>query len=357
MQKGEIKMKKHLITLVMLIVMFANVDLANGMQRVFILDSYEQNHVCGKPQHDGVVAALEKMGFIDGKNISIESYYMDTKKINTTAAQKKQQAEIASRKITEFKPHVLVTIDDTAFKTVALPLVDTDIKIVFSGMNGQPENYNKMKPFMESRQTPGHNVTGVYEFLHIADAIRVHSKIFPQLIETRVIVDTVSPTGRAILKQVELELAETDYKYSIRNVTSWEEYKQAIEEANNDSNVSVIYPVALALNDTKGNRYTAPKIFAYTVDNSTKPELALNYFFCKIGLFGGAAVDFGKMGWQAGEKVAKILKGASPGSLPIENATEHALAFNYTRAKELGIKIPGMFLDEAKVYLNEGEKH
>lgn len=346
-------MKKHLITLVALIMMFANIGLATGMQRVFILDSYEQNHVCGKPQHDGVVAALEKMGFIDGKNISIESYYMDTKKTNTTAAQKKQQAEIAGRKISKFKPDVLVTIDDTAFKSVALSFVDTDIAIVFSGMNGQPEKYNKVKSFMVSRQAPGHNVTGVYEFLHIADAIRVHSKIFPQLIQTRVIVDTVSPTGKAILKQVELELAETDYKYSIRKVTSWEEYKQAIEEANNDSNVSVIYPVALALNDAKGKRYTAPEIFAYTVAHSTKPELALNYFFCKIGLFGGAAVDFGKMGWQAGEKVAKILNGTSPGSLPIENATEHALAFNYTRAKKLGIEIPGMFLDEAQVYLSE----
>lgn len=348
-------MKKCLTILAALLVMFANVNSVTAMQRVFILDSYEQNHVCGKPQHDGVVAALEQMGFIDGKNISIKSYYMDTKKTNTTAAQKKQQAEIAGKKIAEFKPHVLVTIDDTAFKTVALPLVGTDIAIVFSGMNGQPETYHKMKPFMKSRQTPGNNVTGVYEFLHIADAIKVHRTMFPQHLETRVIVDTVSPTGRAILKQVELELAQTDCRHSIRKVTSWEDYKQAIEEANNDSNVSLIYPVALALNDAKGKRYTAPNIFAYTVEHSTKPELALNYFFCKMGLFGGAAVDFGKMGRQVGKKVAQILNGVSPGSLPIENAAEHALAFNYTRAQKLGIEIPGMFLDEAQVYLNTKE--
>ena len=33
---------------------------ADNRKKVFILHSYEMNHVCGKPQHDGVVHALKQ---------------------------------------------------------------------------------------------------------------------------------------------------------------------------------------------------------------------------------------------------------------------------------------------------------
>lgn len=104
---------------------------------------------------------------------------MDTKRKNNTEALIRAQAESAKRAIDRFGPDLLVTLDDNAFRTVALPLAGTRLPVVFSGLNGQPEDYNRRRPFMASREAPGGNITGVYEKLHIADAIQVHAKLFP----------------------------------------------------------------------------------------------------------------------------------------------------------------------------------
>jgi len=310
-------------------------------RRIFILHSYESGHVCGQPQHDGVIGALGDAGFKDRENLEIRSYFMDTKRKNNTPELIDEQARIALKAIRSFRPDVLVTLDDNAFRTVALDLVDEPVSIVFCGMNGQPEDYNKTRRFMESRARPGHNITGVYEKLHFVDAIRVHSKLFPGLKKIWIFLD-MSPTGLAIHRQIKLEMAKEQIpcSYEIRVAKGWEDYQRGIQLSNQDPEVGAIYPVAVLLKDRSGTTYTAPEIFAWTIRNSRKPEIAVNYAFTKMGLFGGAAVDFWSMGRQAGQMVIKILRGKNPGRIPIEEAERYALVFNLKRAKQLRIEIP-----------------
>ena len=326
--------------------------------KIFILHSYSKNHVCGQPQHDGVIAALKENGYVTGKDYALEVYYMNSKKKNNTPELIAEQASIALEKIKQFQPDVLVTLDDNAFRTVALPLVDSDIDIVFCGMNGQPEDYNKQVPSIESVKHPGHNITGIYEKLHIVNAVRVHSHIMTDFQKIRVFVDP-SPTGKAIKKQIELEWKDNDLdvQCELKVVETWEEYQEEIIKASADTTVGAIYPIALLLKDKNGKSYTAPEIFSWTTKNSTKPELALNYSFTDLGLFGGAAVDFFAMGKQAGKMVARILNGEQCGSIPIEDATRYALAFNIVRAKQLNIDIPqDILLAADKIVTEESEE-
>ena len=343
--KGRIGCVLALCFLVMFLLFSSNVFAVKASpespHRIFILHSYEDRHVCGQPQHDGVMAALKEAGLTKEKNLEIQVYFMDTKRKNNTPELIGEQARIALKKIRAFRPHVLVTIDDNAFRTVALNLVDSPMSIVFSGMNGQPENYNQTVLWMDSRSHPGHNITGVYEKLHIVDAVKVHSKLFPGLKKVRMFVDS-SPTGRAISEQIKLEMKTESIPcaWDMKVVKSWEEYQEEIPLANIDPEVGAIYPAVLLLKDREGKTYTAPEIFAWTTQNSKKPEIALNYAFTRIGLFGGAAVDFHAMGLQAGQMVDRILRGEDPGSIPIEDAERYALVFNLKRAKQLGITIP-----------------
>jgi len=326
--------------------------------RIFILHSYDYNNVCGRPQHEGVVAALNKAGLQEPDNLRIETYFMDTKRINNTEALIQEQARIALERIRSFDPHVVIILDDNAFRTVGLSLADTPTPVVFCGMNAQPETYHSQRAFMESRQRPGHNITGVYEKLHFADAIRVHVRLFPETRKVMILSD-LSPTGRAVLKQIQIEMDREPFPcgYDMRVVKSWEEYKQAIFDANQDPEIGAIYPAALLLKDKQGNTYTAPEIFCWTVKHSTEPELAVNYAFAKMGFFGGATVDFHAMGEQAGSMAARIILGEDPANIPVEEARRYALVFNLDRARELGIRIPPDVLLAADEVIIDRTKH
>ncbi len=336
----------YLLSLVLLLFLlfFCGRCFAGVQKKLFIIHSYDKNHICGQPQNDGAIKALEDSGWKIGKNLNVAFYYMDTKRKNNTPELIQQQADKALEKIKKFKPDVILTLDDNAFRTVALPLAGTGTGIVFSGMNVQPEVYNKIRHFMDNREHPGQNITGVYEKLHIREAVKVFSKLIN--LKKVLLLDDLSPTGKAILEQVKLELYSNQNKNDLpcqieqKTIRTWEEYKKIIHMINTDPSISAFYPGALLLKNSSGKTYTTRDIIAYTIKHAKKPGIAMNYAFAKMGLLGGASVDFFAMGYQAGQKVAAVLNGAEPGSLPIDDAQRVALVFNISRAKTLGIKIP-----------------
>jgi len=163
-----------------------------------------------------------------------------------------------------------------------------------------------------------------------------------------VMITDYSPTGNGLTKQFELELKDvTDIKWEVRRVKDWAEYTALIESLNNDPDVKVIYPVALTLPVGDGKRYSAAQIYDWTLTHSRKPEMAINYFFSRMGLFGGAVVNFSAMGKLVGEKGLKVLNGTKAGDLPIEDAPDYAIVFNLKRANDLGITVPPRVLAAA----------
>lgn len=347
-------MKKLISAFLILVIesAFATAPPGGEAARVLVVHSYGSEHICGRPQGDGVVAGLAANGWQQGKNLELRSIYMDTKKIHTTPEAIRARAQMALEVVDDFEPHVLVVLDDNAIREVMLPLVDREgLSIVFSGMNGQPQDYDKKVKFLQSAATPGHNVTGVYEKLHLVKSLRVMAAALGDLQPGDHVVGITdySPTGNAITRQFELELAgnTTQLGWQLRRVKDFEEYKALITELNTDPKVRAIYPAALKLKTADGKTFAAGSIFDWTVAHSDKPEMALNYYFSKIGLFGGAAVDFTAMGRMAGEKAARILNGTHAGAIPVEDAADYAIVFNLQRATGLDIEIPKPLLTAA----------
>ncbi|WP_025322172.1 ABC transporter substrate-binding protein [Deferrisoma camini] len=309
--------------------------------RVFVVHSYGAGHVCGQPQHDGLVQALEDEGFVPGRNLEVGVFYMETKRRYTAPEAVARRGREALAALRAFRPDVVVTLDDNAFRTVGAALVGTELPVVFSGVNTPLDRLNRTMRFFATRSRPGANVTGVYEKLHFVDAVRAHCRLVPDTARVVFLGDR-SPTGEAIRAQVlqELEDEVLPVPLELHVVETWEAYQELVRRLNRSAERLVLYPAALRLSGADGKTRTAAEILPWTARESRHPSIPINVGFLRAGLFGGVSVDFAAMGAQAGRMVARILRGTPAAEIPLEEAERVRLVFNLARARELGIRIP-----------------
>jgi ABC-type uncharacterized transport system substrate-binding protein len=321
---------------------------AADLPRIFIVHSYDPENFVSLPQDNGLIEGLTENGFVDNETVVIKRFFMDTKRTYTRPEQIEARGKEALAEIKAFKPDLVITVDDNAARTVMLPLVDSGIPIVFTGINSLPEAYNQHRRFMQTRIHPAHNVTGVYEKLYVWKSVQLMREVLNNLKKIVLIVDD-SPTGNAIRKQMENELAAngSDILYSIRQVGTFADYKQLIRLIDSNPEIGAYYPVAVRLSTDDGTVVTGRDILAWTLGHARKPAFAVNNFTCKLGVFGGVSVDFTAMGRQAARKAVLILKGTKAGDISIEDAAEYALIFNIARARQLGVTIAPELLGAA----------
>jgi ABC-type uncharacterized transport system substrate-binding protein len=316
--------------------------------KIFIVQSYEKDHVCGSPQGRGIQDTLAK----ELKDrIQIRIHYMNTKTINSTPDKMKREALVVLAEVESFKPDLVFTVDDDAFREVGLKLAGRSYPVVFTGMNGQPENYSRKTPFLDSQGRPNTNITGVYEMLHFQTALNVMKGVIPDLKKIVALLD-MSPTGNAIRVQLEKELIGYNEKVEVvfKQVGTMKDYREEIGRINKDPSVQAVYPVVLSLANDEGVSVGFKTTLKAFVENCAKPGMALNFDFARLGLFGGASVDFGAMGRQAGGMGVKLLKGVDIRELPIESAQEYLITFNKKNADMLQIKIPDELIGAAVIY-------
>jgi putative ABC transport system substrate-binding protein len=77
------------------------------------------------------------------------------------------------------------------------------------------------------------------------------------------------------------------------------------------------------------------------------PTMFETPFYVERAGFASYGADKHEMGRQAARLVDKILKGARPADIPVEQATKFELAINLKAAKALGLTIPPSMLARA----------
>jgi putative ABC transport system substrate-binding protein len=163
--------------------------------------------------------------------------------------------------------------------------------------------------------------------------------VVPRLRRVAVLVDPGSPaeTTQAFLRDIRkaaaafgLEIVAVESKGAVDLERAFDEIEKAKAQAVLMSTYIVFMRDAQELADiTKWRRL--PSIHAFT-------------HYSALGGLMGYGPDFWLLQRRAAVYVDKILKGASPAELPIEQPTRFELSINLQTARELGLKMPQSLL-------------
>lgn len=103
---------------------------------------------------------------------------------------------------------------------------------------------------------------------------------------------------------------------------------------------------ALIIGSDNGMFEAAPLIVKIALD-ARKPVFAGDSTSIKAGAIGGYTVDYGDVGRQGAQSVARLLRGDGVGAVPIVVLRNGVLELNATSARKLEITLPQEMLEEA----------
>ena len=265
---------------------------------------------------------LRELGYVEGSNIVIEARYAEGRldRLHELAAD-----------LVRLKVDVIVTAAPSS--TRAVKQATLAIPIVMAGVGGDPVTAG----LVASLARPGGNVTGLTS---ISDELtekqlELLKEIVPRL--SRVGVFGTSPLNASVYKRAELAGGALQVRLEFLDVQGPKDIEIAFERARKrraDAGLVLTGPV-LESHRTQVAELAAtnrlPTIYPF-------PE------FLKSGGLVSYGVNLADLYRRAATYVDKILKGAKPADLPVEQPTKFELAINLKTAKALGLTIPPSLL-------------
>ena len=269
---------------------------------------------------------LRELGHVEGKSIVIEYRYADGKLDRVPAL---------AAELVHLKVNVIVTGGSGSTRpaneaTNTIPIVMTqDPDPVGNG-------------FVASLARPGGNITGLSTLSPELSGKRLEllKEIVPKLSRVAVLGTSTSPSNAQSLRETELAAGALAVKLQYLDVRGPKDIETAFRAASKERADAVLLlggPV-LASQRTQ---------FA---DLAVKSRLPAIYWRSDIVEAGGLmsyAVSFTDLDRRAATYVDKILKGAKPADLPVEQPKKFEFIINLKAAKQIGLTIPPNVLARA----------
>ena len=282
-----------------------------------------------EPFYDAFTQAMRELGYVEGRNLVIDSRFADGKS---------ERLPALAAELIALKPAVIVTHAMNA--TEALRRATSTIPIVVSPMT-DPVG----RGLAASLARPGGNVTGMSHMgIDLAPKqLELLKSMMPALSHVAVLANPGNPSHPAVLKIVQASAQQVGIKILVVNASTAEEIEGAfavVMQERADAGIALSDPFFT------GQRRQIP---ALALKHRLPMMFAQREFVAAGGLmsYGASIVDLYR---GAAIYVDKILKGANPADLPIEQPTRIHLAVNRKTAKALGFSIPSELLlraDEA----------
>jgi ABC-type uncharacterized transport system substrate-binding protein len=275
-------------------------------------------------------AALRELGYIEGQNIVIEYRYAEGKR--------DRQPELAAE-LVRLKVDILVVQGGDAVIRAAMSATNT-IPILLTGEGPDPVKAG----YIESLARPGGNVTG-FTFLTTelgGKRLELLKEAVPKLARVAVIYD---PTTLGVTREVKEDfpvvaraLGLTIQPWEVRDADGLERVLAALNKQRPDG---LYAPSA-------GQVMTAnQKRIAGFALKSRLPSVYANRAAVEAGGLMYYGADLVHSYQRVAYYVDKILKGAKPADLPVEQPTKFEFVINLKTAQQIGLTIPQSLLYRA----------
>ncbi len=269
---------------------------------------------------------LRDRGWVEGKNISIDYRYAE--------GRSDRLSDLAANLVRLKVDVIVVAVTPDA---LAAQKATRTIPIVMASA-GDPVATG----LVESLARPGGNVTGLSQLNQELAGKRLEllKEMVPKLSRVAVLWNPQGVASTLNWKEIQLPARQLGVQLHSLEVRSPNEFDKAFEDATRAR--------AGALFIAGDPVFTANlKRIAGLAAKSRLPSI---FQFSEYANFGGLVAygpDRSDMYRRAATFVDKILKGAKPGDLPVEQPTKFELVINMKTAKALGIKIPNSILVQA----------
>ena len=292
--------------------------------------------------------AFSRDDAVESSSSIIVKLWMDTKRLNT----REQIGKTLARVVTEidtFAPDVLLLGDDNATNHVGNQYVDTDLDMVFWGVNGSPLKYD----LIDTPERPGHNITGVYQAGYLREGVEWLQKLVPGIRRMAVLSDA-SPTGRA--KAKELERLARDGALPVELVASvvtdsYEEWKKEARALADEVDAFFVLNHN-TLKDATGTVVDQLEAGAWCLRNVAKPEVAHEKQFVVEGMLSAVDDSGYKQAVEAVDIAHRVLDGGErPAQIPVRAPERGPFVVNLERARMLGLRtrVAGSALVEERI--------
>jgi|SRR5215471_2800428 len=270
---------------------------------------------------------LAELGYVEGKNILIEWRH--------TEAAKLDRLPVLAAELVRLKIEIIVTGGPPATRsakeaTATIPIV--------MGFDDDPVGNG----FVKSLARPGGNITGLSALAPEISGkqLELLREIVPRLSRVVVLGTSIRPGNRQALEEIEVAAQAFGMKLQYLDVLGPKDIETAFRAASTgraDAVLVLSSPV-----------FTSER--TQIVDLAAKSRLPAMYpqqEFVQEGALMTYSVSVTNMYRRAATYVDKILKGAKPADLPIEQPTKFEFVINLKAAKQIGLTIPPNVLARA----------
>jgi putative ABC transport system substrate-binding protein len=278
---------------------------------------------------EAIRLALRELGYIEGQNIAIEYRYAEGKQ--------DRSRELAAE-LVRLKVDIIVAAGGEPL-IQALKDATKTIPIVMVGAGTDPVKVG----LLESLARPGGNVTGLTNLTPDLGSKRLEllKEAVPKVTRVAVIYDPAFPaTGRElkeVLPAAARALKLTVQPWEIRDADDFDKVFAAMGKQRSDG---LYVPGGPLMNPYRKR----------TVGLALKNRLP-SVYGSRVAVEAGGLMFYGADVADSYRRVAyyvdKILKGAKPADLPVEQPTKFEFVINLKTAKQIGLTIPQRVLARA----------